>query len=311
MRKVKLHFSNGFHRGPGKVVKNLSKGLIDLGLLVPNINSLNDFVAEEKNAFHGFLQPPIIEQELLKLLKFGNITIKDYLFGPNIVNLPSEIPSLLYKYIRNMVVPSSWVYNLYRKFPILDSVNVDIWPVGIDTVVWNSDSFLCENHENHQIKNEKLKCFIYFKNRTQIDLKIVCKYLQKYNILTKIIVYGSYEENELFEACKWADFGILLTNTESQGIAYMQMLSTNLPLFVFNYPWWDYDGKFQCIEATSVPYFDSRCGMIVESFDKTKFEDFLDKVVKNEYSPRDYILENHTILKSAQKYYDILLKNSK
>ena len=298
IKKVQLHFSNDSHRGPGKVVRNLSEGLKALGLM--------EDASFGRQAFHGFLQYPT-EEEVIAPITRGHASIHDYLFGPNLTVLPSEIAPAMVKYIQNMVVPSEWVRLLYRRFMMLDSTRIDVWPVGIDT-----DSWLPSDRGIRSVGpiTEPLRCLVYYKNRTQADLEAVIKMLTQYNITAKVLRYGSYEEAELRSACDWAHFGVLLTNTESQGIAYMEMLSTDLPLFVFNYPWWDYDGQYQRVKATSVPYFDSRCGAVTEKFDKVLFEEFLDKVVRWKYSPRSYILENHTLKQAAQKYYDIMLRNS-
>lgn len=168
-------------------------------------------------------------------------------------------------------------------------------PVGIDTDKWQ----MVERQTEH------LRCLLYYKNRSQQDLLVVKKILNKYNVEYKELHYGNYHENDLINHCKWANFCILLTGTESQGIAYMEILSTNLPCFVFNKPSWNYDGKYKTVPATSVPYFDKTCGEIVENIDLKKFEDFLNGVQEKKYNPSHYINENFNLKKCSQEYVNL------
>jgi hypothetical protein len=298
MKKIRLHFANDSYRGPGKVVRNLSKGLKQLGLL--------EDASFTGPALHGFLQYPS-ESEVQKILASGTAGIHDMLFGPNLVVLPNEIQPSLLQIIQKMVVPSRWVHDLYRRFSILDAKHIDVWPVGIDTDFWTSSD---RDIRTIEPISGPLKCLLYVKSRTPADVAAVQNLLSDYGIAVKILQYGFYQESELYSACSTSHFGVLLTNTESQGIAYMEMLSTDLPLFVFNYPWWDYDGKYDRVEATSVPYFDSRCGSVTNKLDRSLFEDFLDGVIRRKYSPRSYILEQHTLKQAAIKYHDIMARNS-
>lgn len=298
MKKVRLHYSNGSHRGPGKVVQNLSRGLQSLDLI--------EDASFGRDSFHGFLQLPGAA-EVAGVLASGKASPDDCLFGPNLTVIPTEVPQNLLQQIRHMVVPSDWVRNLYRRFPEVDKITIDVWPVGIDTDRWQPSD---RGIRSVGPITEPLRCLLYYKNRTPYDLKAVLKLLSDKGIEVKVLTYGEYSEAELESLCAWAHFGILLTNTESQGIAYMEMLSTDLPLFVFDYPEWDYDGAYTTVSATSIPYFDKRCGVSTVRFDKQVFEEFLHGVTTWKFYPRAYILENHTLKHAAQNYYNILVRNA-
>ena len=84
----------------------------------------------------------------------------------------------------------------------------------------------------------------------------------------------------------------------------MQMLSANLPLLVFNRPWYDHPVSGVRHNATSVPYFDKRCGIIHDKISSTSIIEMVDSY--SNFSPRDYILENHTLEKSAIEYVNII-----
>ena len=275
-----LIYSNSNHRGPGKVVQNLK-----LGLEKNNISYGDYTLIKDPNEYNvGMLQP----------INGWNILSTNTIAGPNLFVIPSENKNLC-KHFKKFLVPSQWVLDLYRNFSELDHADINIWTVGIDTEKWQS--------LNRQ--TEKLKCLVYYKNRSQQDLMIVRKILQKYNIEFRELHYGNYVESELLNSCTWANFCILLTGTESQGIAYMEILSTNLPCFVFNKPSWNYEGKYKSVPATSVPYFDKNCGEIVDNIDLKKFEEFLHNLKQEYYSPRNYVLKKHTVEMSAMNYYSL------
>lgn len=285
--KVYLHYQNSTHRGPGGVVKGLLKGLERLQIEVVSKPSDADYI--------GSLQHPGAFYEQLPA---------NTLMGPNLFVLPSEAPEICNKF-SNFVVPSQWVKDLYSQ-PIFESMQnkeIDIWSVGIDTNEWKPNITLKIESES------QLDCFVYYKNRSQQDLALVYKICKHYNLNFEIIEYGSYKEEQLKSLCDRSKFAILLTGTESQGIAYMNILSTDTPCFVFNKQKWVYENdKSINAPASSVPYFDKRCGEISPDVNLALFETFMDNVNNKQYVPRDYILENHTLEMSAKKYIELLKK---
>jgi hypothetical protein len=100
---------------------------------------------------------------------------------------------------------------------------------------------------------------------------------------------------------KRSKYGIVIDKCESQGIAIEEMMSTNLPLLVWDTPVWDDRGEAFKIEATSVPYWDEKCG---SKFIKQKelndaFNNFIDNI--DNFSPREFMLENLSLEKCAKK----------
>lgn len=272
-----LLYTNASTRGPGKVVKNLEKGLRDFGITFGDENILRDNI----DANVGILQ----------YVKDWKSWTKKAVVGPNVFVIPSEMKEMC-SYFNNFVVPSEWVKNLYREFSELDHAQINVWSVGIDTESWGEI----------QRETSSLRCLLYYKNRSETDLKVVKNLLSKFKINVKEIHYGSYSEEHFRQSLNWANFGVCLTDTESQGLAYMEMLSTNLPLFVFNKPTWNYGGNYKKVSASSVPYFDYRCGIISDNINLIMFEEFLHSVEKDIFRPREYILESHTIKQSTKKY---------
>ena len=105
---------------------------------------------------------------------------------------------------------------------------------------------------------------------------------------------------------------IFLCEHESQGLAYQECLASGVPILA-----WD---QGECLDpnrfvwgmpfisATSVPYWDDRCGVTFKGISEfpIKLEMFLDKLNRKQFAPRDYILDNLTLEKCALHYVDIL-----
>lgn len=280
MSVVSLFFSNSTTRGPGKVVNNLIHGLL----------SLNHEVLE------NIYRPDALIGCLQLVQNFSVLPPGRTVFGPNLFVLPNELTKKTFdNNLKHLIVPSRWVKDLYETFLEVENCTIDVWPVGINTDEWKPS---VNKKENHGI--------LYVKNRGDRDVLLVKKLLTKSGVTFDVIEYGKYKEEELLKACRTASFAVLLTGTESQGIAYMQILSSDIPCYVFNVNSWNNEGKCKNYSASSVPYFDEKCGEIASTVSVLHFQEFLKKL-KN-YSPRDYILKNHTLEASAAAYVEILKK---
>jgi hypothetical protein len=124
-----------------------------------------------------------------------------------------------------------------------------------------------------------------------------------------MIEYGNYQEEELKSLCYRSKFCVVLDNTESQGIALMEIMSMNLPCFVFDYPKWNAPDTNQEYKATTVPYFNKDCGMVSVGISQVLFNTFLESL--NSFHPREYILKNHSLKQSSKRYLDLLLSTKK
>lgn len=257
-------------RGPYKVAANLLAGLFKIGVEV-SISKTEEFTGCLRSGVQGYYDLP-----------------RDTLMGPNLIVLPTDDPTIwpLYK---NFVVPSKWVLDVYKLCYLCNDSNISIWPVGIDT-----DRF------NDLDRKKDIDCLIYAKGREVSELGDL---LSKRGLSNVTLTYGLYNEAQLVEYTKRCKFCILLTGTESQGIAYMEILSSGLPCFVFDTKTW------RSAPATSVPYFSDQCGKICGSDPSKDFDEFLNNLDK--YNPRQYITEYHTLAKAATRYIDLLIEGKK
>lgn len=260
--------------GPGKVAINLLKGLKENGV---------EFKINDMGTLNGCLQPS----------PFLNILSSSTLVGPNIMVLPTEMPNIWKKY-KSYIVPAKWVQTLYQQYKLVEKCNIDIWTVGIDTKIFNGNE-----------RDIKRDCFVYFKNRDEEELESLKNFLTIKKISFDVLKYGYYTEDDFLKFIKESKFCILLTGTESQGIAYMEVLSSNVPCYVINKSQWESSDGLVVHPASSTPYFSDACGVIAEKYEE--FDHFLDNL--SSFEPRSYILSNHTLAQSAQKYLKLLEKS--
>jgi len=259
--------------GPAKVAKNLIAGLTSLGVEVHHNTLLK---------YTGILQTYPLE-ELKEIV----------LIGPNCFTLPGDHSPSVWETKRNIVAPSEWIKKRFEKD--LDSKhNVHVWPVGIDT-----DYFIPSTEP------PKIDCLFYYKlSPLSTKLKNVLKKLLDDGISYEGLIYGNYEEEELISVARSAKYCIMVAGSETQGIAYQEILSMNVPIYVVDCNDTHQFEPNECPGATSAPYFDDRCG--IKHTDLSRFDEFLDRL--DEFSPREYILENLTLKKCASEYLSLLEK---
>jgi len=265
-------FYDSSSRGPGKVRDNLLRGLHKLGIEVSH-NKPEKYTGW----LHGF--PPIDIPS-------------DWLLGPNLFVVPSDIHPSFWNKKRNIVTPAKWTTDLYSSY-ISEPHGLFTWAVGIDT-----EKFIPSGNKTND-------CLIYIKGDPyQLKDKLKEK-LNKLNLSYEEVEYGSYSEEEFIEKTQASNFCVTLTRTESQGIAYQEILSMDVPCLVVDKPTWNDRPDFS-FPATSAPYFDGRCG--IKSSNLDSLDNFIDSI--GSYEPRKYILENLSLEKTAQEYI-LLLENCK
>ena len=282
-------------RGPKKVLDNLLIGLNQLNIKYVFNQPINKF---KYNWIHN---------DPAALIEVGFLG-KPVLLGPNILELPKDLPILRKKLSKDCIYlhPAFWPTKIW-KLEGYNETKLKTWPVGIDT-----EKFSKVNRENNQ------KVLLYFKQRDKKLLEKAKEIIRKKNLQFLLIEYGKYSEQDYIQALKEAKFGIWIGCTESQGIGLQEALATNLPLIVLDAISLFENGikpkksrfkketfkKLNSIKTSSAPYFDKRCGIKIVNISE------LDNAIKeissniNYYKPRKYILDNLTILKSTHLFLD-------
>lgn len=224
--------------------------------------------------------------------------------GVALMTHPSEWPTLCEEYpIAVYLQHCEWCRVCYVPYY---GDRCRIWPVGIDTYSWMPT--------DHGTKT--FDFLIYDKIRWQREklvpelLNPVKVELARRNLTFIEIRYGCYKEAQYKEALRSCRSMIFLCEHESQGLAYQECLSSGLPILAWDQGWCLDPNRFSWgqphMPATSVPYFDERCGVRfrdIEEFPE-RLSEFLDR--RNATAPRDYILENLTLEKCSGHYLEIL-----
>ena len=262
-------------RGPKKVLENLLKGLDLIGVKYVFNQPISKFK-------YNWIQ------DSLSALIEVSYSKTPVLLGPNLAEMPKDLPLLRPKMAKGSVYlhPSKWTINKWLENGFNESV-IEEWPVGIDTVTFKS-------FDRCNLTN---KVLVYFKNRKELELKSCLKILDQCRLNYSVLKYGEYTEEEFIDNLQNATFCIWIGVDESQGIALQEALCTNLPIIVVK----DQNSKNKRYNATPAPYFNSKCGIILDSIDNLN-ESVIRSFDPKIYNPRNYILENLTLEICAKEF---------
>jgi hypothetical protein len=224
------------------------------------------------------------------------------LFGASVFAHPYKDPNLLLRRpVKKVLVPCEWMRKMFEPYY---GNSVGVWPVGIDTEYWRPTS-----------STKPIDILLYDKVRWDHDdfeqtlIQPLRNHLIQLGLTCVEIRYGGYR-NELFrKLLHQSKAMVFLCEHESQGLALQEALSTNVPVFA-----WDRRGVnpdpgilaqgIRFGPVTSVPYWDSRCGLTFENAREfgERFAEFWDATVRFLYRPREFILEHFTLEECASNY---------
>jgi len=223
-----------------------------------------------------------------------------FVFGPHFSVFPQEkVLPILDSETVVYIQPSQWCIDSWNEFPICKTLKMASIPFGVDT-----DLF-------HDVLPSKLrtKVFIYFKTRRPEELMLIENLLRSQDIDYTIFNYDTrYDEQDYIRFLQRAKYGIWLGRHESQGFALEEALSCNIPLFVWdvNTMNQEYGQNYPECPATTIPYFDKRCGKAIKNPDNilNDFQSFL-KDIEN-FSPRQYVLDNLSYDACSKKWITLI-----
>lgn len=240
---------------------------------------------------------------LLEKIKWEN----PILFGAAVFSHPSEDPNLFDRLpVSRILVPGEWMRSMFAPYYGDRAI---AWAVGIDTHRWVPAA----------TDFKDIDILLYDKVRWEHEeyerslIAPIRDRLQNLGLKVTEIRYGYYKEEDFQALLGRSKALIFLCEHETQGIAYQQALSCGIPILAWDRGgfWQDpayYPNKVQFAPVSSVPYWDDRCGVKFENIGEfpDRLTEFIDKLKRNEFSPRDYILENLTLEKCAREYLDLL-----
>jgi glycosyltransferase involved in cell wall biosynthesis len=298
-RKIIRRILRGRFRpgGQARVFLNLCAGLDRLGISY----RVNDYGYVRRHPSQ--LACIVGKPDLLDRVPWRN----PILFGAAIYSHPTDDPSLLKRLpIKKILVPGPWMTDMCKPYW---GESVEAWPVGIDTTLWAAQT----------LERKTVDVLIYDKVRwhhAEFEASLIEPIrttLRRRGLSFHEIRYGSYREEDFHAALAQCRTMIFLCEHETQGIAYQQALSCGVPIFAWDRqgPWQDpsyYPDKVIFQPVTSVPYWDDRCGLRFTSVGEfeARWDEFWGTVEREEFRPRDYILDNLTLEKCAGRYLDIV-----
>lgn len=153
----------------------------------------------------------------------------------------------------------------------------------------------------------RVKVFVYFKDRNPEELHIIKKCLDSKQISCDFFSYTNrYSEEEYIRCLQKSKYGIWIGRHESQGFALQEALSCNVPLLVWNITSMnqEYGQHYSDIPATTIPYWDERCGEYfynADQLDET-FQTFISQL--ESYRPREFVLENLSMEVCEKRFID-------
>jgi len=267
--------------GPHKVVNNLIKSL--------DQEKIKYAINEEKYE-HNFL----VQYDSIAHEKHSKIEQETTIIGPQVWLFDGYGQFLIdnQNYYRKLIAPSQWVKDKFISKFNLPEDKVAIWPVGIE--------------EFDNVREPSYDCLIYFKRRDESELLAVKKFLGNRGLTYRMVEYGGYDEVGFRNLVNQAKFCFLINGTESQGIAVQEIMSMGVPIIAWDIKEWLDQGEAYRVPATSVPFWDERCGekfFTVDEMEET-FDNFYARI--NDYNPKDYVKENLSFESSIKTLLDIL-----
>jgi len=227
-------------------------------------------------------------------------------FGPGVDSHPIANQFWETASIVHLLISCNWFARMYeRDLPV--AIPITVWPAGIEMDLWKPAA--------QRVTGRKI--IVYDKVRWERDyyeaalIQPVIAELQSAGYEPVILRYGHYREEDFRMLLRDAFAMIFLCEHETQGFAYLQALSTDVPILAWDRggPWKDpsYYPRVVFEPVTSVPYFDARCGRTfdgIESFCST-LPDFLSGVASRAFRPREFVTEVLDLKESARRFVQI------
>lgn len=270
-------------KGPGRRAANLMLGLSRIGVEYEICN--DDYSFEWAVGLQGMK----VNSRVEKMPSYCPI-------GPNCSHCANDNTDIRDKFT-NYIVQSAWVEDFWRwtgPTNIVNKYKFYVWPASVD-----AEDF----REASENRAPLVKALHYAKYQDQDNFGCAERIYKSHGHTFNVLKYGSYNFNELKEACRTAEYCVYNSCCEKSSNAMMEILACNIPVYVVDAKKWIGDDKFD--RCTSAPHFDERCGMIGDR-SGTGFGQFYENVKSGKYRPREFVLDGYTVEHGARRLVKIV-----
>ena len=287
---VSIYTSRQNARGPGKVFHNLVKGLDKIEQPYRINHSLN---STRRLWIHSDMRA------LLELPRSGTVNV----LGPSLCILPMNLatrrpfPRSVY------LMHCEWAAKLWAEEGF-NQCPIRIWPTGVDT-----DEF-----SERPPPGGDAPVLVYYKMRFPHELNYVERLLKRLHLNYQVLVYNNYGNLDYGELLRRCSFIIWLGHQETNAIALLEALAAGVPVLVLDaltlyhdypVPRDTFPESLQVFPTTSAPYFDPRCGIILDSLDSAEEGIELMRERLTMFHPREFILDTLSLEKQAREFVEI------
>jgi hypothetical protein len=272
-------------RGPGKVLRNLTKGLDRIGY---------PYVVNKHLRASRRVWVQDWPEALPAAARRGAFTVA----GPNLWVLPNDVPAgydlggMLY------LQPSDWVVRLWEQQGF-HACPLRAWPVGVDTELFSPAASARQGDF----------VLVYHKHRDSLELTPILRTLHQRGLDFRLLIYSEYTEETYRDLLSRCSFVVWHGAHESQGLALEEALACDVPVLLCDIRRLS-DAAGQSLrfdralttEVTAAPYFDARCGLRIASLEG------LGQAVEamadtwREFHPREYVLEHLSLEGQAEQF---------
>jgi hypothetical protein len=204
------------------------------------------------------------------------------LAGPNIVVFPSECKELSAPEVDLCITPSDWTCKAYiEDCPDLQDRCV-AWPAGVDTSYWKPNGAATNSR--------KVLLFEKHAAGTIPSLSDYIKVLSRRGYKISLIKSGGYMREEYYSALQLSSLMVGFSRSESQGIAWAEAWSMDVPTLLWRNDMNTIKGKK--VRVSTAPYLSCETGSFFDG--PADFEQLLKEWEqgRHEYRPRQWVLQN-------------------
>ena len=280
------------HTGFYAAFLSLQKSLINIGCDV----RVNDFSLAKRYPHYpigiaGY-------HEIFQKMDLPNPRI----FGPGDLGVPPEAVHIASD-PRNAVLiqPSDWYSDLYK--PYCEG-KLWTWFAGIDTEKWAVSSAVRDEEDPlHFLVYDKIR----WDRKTLVPalLDRVVDTLSRSGHKVTVLRYGEHHHSQYERALKSTQAMVFLCEHETQGLAYQEAMSMNIPILAWDEGVMADPRQRQFLRPgtpiSSVPYFSEQCGLTFKRDDfESKLQEFVRKITN--FQPRDYVASTLALNIAANRY---------